>query len=455
MLKVEKLNRGDSVENTNKMDERELGGDFESLEIIKVIIYSLIGIVIFFVPIRLDNQTKTLIYHMSYKLQNYAGNFIKICTVVFVSLGGIKNIFISRGEKFNLKKMFIYIKLLSVLIIIDVFFGSNKVFLISDNTTLILKDIILNLITLLPLAAIFMVFFDYGLLDIVESYFHTITKKAFKLSGKTIVNILLYIFTDCFCGFYMTNRLYKSGKIRENEACMLVLNFSVLSIPMIKYIIDEFNIDTIDFLPILVVIFILSNMILSRVYPINKKKKSYYIKTSYKETVHRSDKLKKAIKKYINNRKKESIIKKIFTNLEEAIYVIMNVSPNIIIVLFLGDIIINNIGIIENIKYVFYPIINLLKLPYSNKLGEFMVVNFYNAIIAIDLIKGNEDYFIRILIGLVASLKLSPLSSLMVYCESLDFSISLKENVVSYLLKTMTVMLIYSMIYYFYKGYII
>ena len=37
-----------------------------------------------------------------------------------------------------------------------------------------------------------------------------------------------------------------------------------------------------------------------RTYPINKKKKSYYIKTNYKESYIKSDKLKNSINKHIS-----------------------------------------------------------------------------------------------------------------------------------------------------------
>ena len=55
-------------------------------EVAKVIIYSIIGIVVFFIPVTIDNQTKTILHHITYKLQvNYRG-LLQLSTIVYITL---------------------------------------------------------------------------------------------------------------------------------------------------------------------------------------------------------------------------------------------------------------------------------------------------------------------------------------------------------------------------------
>lgn len=129
-------------------------------------------------------------------------------------------------HKSNLKKIYSYFSIFSIFIVISIFYDKYSIVLLDDNISLILEETILNLITLLPLSAIFMPFIlDFGLMDIVEAYCHKLMKKLFNLSGKSVLNIIMYIFNDCFCGYFMTNLLYKKGQIRQREACIILLNF--------------------------------------------------------------------------------------------------------------------------------------------------------------------------------------------------------------------------------------
>ncbi|HSQ87938.1 hypothetical protein [Romboutsia sp.] len=443
------------MEGINKKNKVEESTENDFIDILKLIIYSFVGIFVFFIPIKLNGQSLTVIYHIAYKLQSEAKSFLQICITVYVTLGCLKPIFLNKKKKIVSSNIFLYTRLFSILIIVNIFYGKNTIVFLNDNILLLMEELILNIATVFPLSAIFITFLmDYGFLDIIESYCHNIMKKSFKLSGKTLVNILIYLCTDCFCGMFVTNKLYKSGKIRENEACIIILNFSILSIPMIRYISKELNIDNINLILVSALILIIINIILCRIYPLNKKKKSYYIKTNYKETIHKQNKLEKAIRKYIQNKTKINIFKTIIDNLEESISIIINFIPELVIVLYLGQIILNSNLIMEISKYVFYPIIELFKISDGRELSLFNINLFYNAIIGIDSVNKNTEYATRFLIGIITILNCTCISSNMIYVKNTNIYISTKEFLISYIQRIIIIMFIYFIMYYFYMGYI-
>ena len=360
-------------------------------EVAKVIIYSIIGIVVFFIPVTIDNQTKTILHHITYKLQvNYRG-LLQLCTIVYITIGVIKSTL--SKHKSNLKKIYSYFSIFSIFIVISIFYDKYSIVLLDDNISLILEETILNLITLLPLSAIFMPFIlDFGLMDIVEAYCHKLMKKLFNLSGKSVLNIIMYIFNDCFCGYFMTNLLYKKGQIRQREACIILLNFSIASVSISNYIAEELNINKVNFFILSMFILILVNTILCRTYPINKKKKSYYVKTNYKESYFKSDKLINSINKHIQNKEDINIFKSMIKNFEESIHIIIRLIPNLVLIMYLGNIIINNINIIYDLKVVFSYILEILRFDNIDEISVFLVNGFFNDVIAIDLLKKNIGY---------------------------------------------------------------
>lgn len=435
--------------NKNKNYEAK-GNESESLTILEMIIYSIIGICIFFIPINLNYQTQTLLYHITDKIQSDYKTFIQICIILFISLGSIKS-FIKKDKS----KIILFFRLLSILILINIFYGQNYIFFKNDNTVLIIKELVFNLSIVLPISAIFMPFIlNYGLLEIVESYCHPIMKKLFKVSGKVVLNILIFVFTDCFCGLYMANKLYNQGKLRLNELYMLILNFSIISFSMFRYTYVELSINNLSFIFITLLILILSNMILCRIYPLSKIKKSYYIKTNYRESIHRKYKFKKGINKYLQNKEDKKMILYILDNLEEVINLNMTLIPNILIIFFISDFIFYNEDIVYIFSKIFYPIINMLNLSDVELISKSIIYSFYNEIIAIELINMNISDNIKLLIGLLFVLKGTTLTSNIAYITGSKLELDKKYFILVYLERIFLILILYASIYYCYTGYI-
>ncbi|WP_296644866.1 nucleoside recognition domain-containing protein [Romboutsia sp. 13368] len=442
------------MENTSneiKLKDINIDNFFEKT---KIAIYSLIGIIVFFIPININNQTKTILHHIAYNLQiNYRG-FLQICTIVYLIIGVVKSIISSHKNK--LTKAYSYLRIFSIFITISIFYNNNSIILLDDNVSLILEETILNLVTVLPLSAIFIAFIlDFGLLDIVEAYCHKFMKKTFKLSGKCVLNIIMYIFNDCFCGYFMTNLLYQKGRIRQNEACIIILNFSIASISVINYVSDEFNLNKMNFLILSVFILTLTNIISCRLYPINKKKKSYYIKTNYKETYFKTDKLNKSINKYIENKEDINIFKLIIINLEQSILIIIHLIPNLVLVIYLVDIIMKNIDVIYNLKIIFSNILEVLKFNNIDDISIFIVNGLFNDVIAIESLNKNIEYTSKLLVGIICVLKCTSLSTNIIYLHNTNIPIKKIDFFISYIQRIIVMLLISAMIFYLYNIYTI
>jgi len=435
------------VKNINKY-EKESSEYFEN--ILKMIVYSLVGIIIFFIPININNELKTILYHISNKIQMSYSNLLEFCIIIFTLLMTLKDY-----KKKSTNKIIIFLKFLSVLILVDLFYNETYLFIQNENTILILKSIIFNLITLLPLCSIFIPFIlEYGLLEIVESYFHPITKKLFKISGKSFLNLLIFLFTDCFCGYYMANLLYNKGKLRLNELYIVISNFSIMSLPMMIYTYDELNLKKYSFFIVIFIIMIISNIILCRLYPLNKIKKSYAVKSEYKETIHKKDKFRSGVNKYLNNKNKKKLYLNILDNLETSISTSIKVISNIVIIFFLLEILLNNKMVIYSLSKIFYPVINLINLNNVDILSESIIRIFYNNIMTIEWATFTIDYNTRFLIGVLLALGGISLTSNIVYLISSSLKIDIKNFILIYFERIVIILLVYSFIYYYYIGYI-
>ncbi len=192
-----------------------------------------------------------------------------------------------------------------------------------------------------------------------------------------------------------------------------------------------------------------------RIYPINKKKKSYYIKTSYKETNFKNDKLKSSIKKYVQNKEDINIFKSMFGNLEKSIHILITVIPNLVLVMYLGNIIINNMDAIYNFKVVFLRILEFLNFNNINDMSIFFINGLFNDVVAIDTLNTNIDYTSRLLIGVICILKCTSITTNILYVGNSEIPVNKVDFLVSYIQRIVVILLISSMIFYLYNIYTI
>lgn len=425
----------------------------EIRSILKAIILSLLGIIIFFVPIKINNQLDTAIFHISYYLENKLSFLIEIYLIVFVSLISIKNII--EKEKSTFYKLNIMIRIFSIVMLVSFMYEKVDLFIIDDKFIFVLRDIITNIVILLPVCAFFLpLLLEYGLIELVEAYTHKFMKKCFNVSGKVVLNILIYLFVDNLCGLFVTYKLYKDGKLKQKEACITILNFSVLSISLTSDLCSKINLKTINFIILEVFILIICNFIICRIYPLNKKKQSYFVKSGYKDVNCKKNKVKVAIKKYNNHNKNKKLLYYCKSYFNETIYIFMNLVPNIIFIFFLGSILFNIPIVEENINNVFYSVDKLLKLGNGIEIAQISGLSFFHNILGIKSILESTPYFTKIIIGLIITLQCINISILIPFIVASIIPLNIREVILVYIERYIIIITLSSLINFIYMNYI-
>lgn len=392
------------MEKTKKSCRSNNSSSNDFFKKVKIYIFSLIGIIIFFIPIKINNELETIIYHISYFLENEASSIIEISLIFFIVLSIFKNIL--NIDKNNVNKIEICCKSFSLVILVSIFVGKEDLFFINDNLVFILKDLMLDLSITLPIASLFMPFLlEYGLVEITEAYTNRIMKKIFKVSGKVFLNFLVYILVNNVCGVFVTYKLYKDGKLRRRETAITILNFSVLSLSLTDDLCNKINISTIKFFIMEIIILIICNFIISRIYPLKKKKQSYYLKSNHKNVNCKRNKINTAIKRYYENKSNKKLLSLSLSYLNEVIYILMDLIPTIIFIFFIVNIIYNIPFIMESINNLTNIFVSAFNLPNSNLISNIINLNLFSSILAIETIPQRSYYIIKLMMGIFIALQ--------------------------------------------------
>lgn len=438
------------MEGTGIKSKENIYKDFELMDSFRIVIYSIVGIFIFFIPININGHTNTTVYHMYFFIQEKYIELIKIYIFIMVSIGAILPILKYKDKDCDIFSNIIKcIKPISIIFIL-IIFSKKDYRLYSDDSLLFMQDLVLKSVILLSLSSIFMpLITEYGLLDIVEAYFHKYMKKNFKLSGKCILNIMIYLFIDTFSGMFMTNKLYKKGKLRHNEACILVSCFSFNSIINYFYIADELKLES-KLLTMIISLFLslFVNYLVCRIWPLKNKKKSYLNKTLYKESNFKKDKFKNAVRKYLLNKENNKLSILMIDSFKESFNIIMTILPNLVIIIFIGEFLINNTGLVNTISHIIKPIMELLKLPNEIQLSESIFLSLFNANRIIKFINNdisNISIFIIFVISIVQTISMT---GNILYSSGINIPLKKVEFIIIGIEKLLITLILISLVYY-------
>ena len=430
--------------------------DFELMDSFRIVIYSTLGIIIFFIPLNINGYVNTILYHLYLFIQENYIDLMKIYIVIMVIIGSILPILKHKEKDYDtISNIIKCVKPISILFIF-IILSKKEYRIYSDDSLLFMQAFILKSVILFSISSIFMpLITDYGLLEIVESYFHKYTKKSLKISGKCILNIMVYLFVDVFSGMFMTNVLYKKGKLRQNEACIMVSCFSFMSIMNCFYIADELNLKSKVF-TILITIFlgILINYLVCRMWPLKDKKKSYIQKSSYKESNFKKDKFKNAIRQYLVNKENKKLIYRMIENFKESFNIIMTILPNLVIIIFVGEFLINNTGLVNAISQIIYPFIEALNLPETSQISEFICVGLFNGSRCIEFINNDIENISILIVFIIYIVQTISITTNVLYIDSTDIPLKKRELIIIGLEKVLITLIIISVVYYLLISYL-
>lgn len=430
--------------------------DFELMDSFKVVIYSLLGIFIFFIPIKINGYTNNIIYHLYFFIKSEYIQLIKIYITIMVIVGAVLPIVKQKDKSYDIfLKIKQGLRLISILFIFLIF-SKTEYRGYTNDSVLFMQEIVLQSSVLILISSMFMpLLTEYGLIEVIEAYCHKYTKRTFKISGKAILNIMVYLFVDVFSGLFMTNLLYRKGRLRQNEACIIASCFSFMSIINCLYISNELKLTSkIITITMACILSLIVNYFVCRMYPLKNKKKSYICKTSYKESNFKKDKFKNAIRKYMISKENINITTYILESFRESFNIIMTILPNLVIIIFIGEFLIINTGIIDTVSHVLYPFIELLKLPNKEKLSEFICIGIFNPNRYIEFINNKIDDISVLIIFMIAIVQTISIPGNMLYIDNTCIPLKTIELLVIAIEKVLITLIIITLIYHLIIGYI-
>ena len=393
--------------------------NFKFSSFIKFIVPSLIGILLFMTPLKIDGSFTIPIAFLSNLLVESLGNILPLLAVIVISISAIGSIIIKifRTENkilnslFNVTPIWLIGRILGMIIAILSYLHIGPEFIWSDSTgSMVLFSLLPALISIFLFAGLFLpLLLNHGLLEFVGSMLTKVMRPIFNLPGRSSIDCITSWLGDGTIGILLTGKQYEEGFYTQKEASIIGTSFSAVSITFSLMVITQVGLGHM-FVPFyLTVTFagIIAAIIVPRIPPLSKKSNTYIDGSTPRKDAEvipegytsLSYGLEKALEKAEDN----SSIKLFFTDgIKNVVDMWLGVLPIVMAMGGIAVMIAEYTPIFQILGMPFIPFLKLLGIPEAAAASQTLIVGFADMFIPSVLATNITSEMTRFIIACVS-----------------------------------------------------
>ncbi|PNZ69074.1 YjiH family protein [Staphylococcus croceilyticus] len=401
----------------------------------KFIVMSLIGIILFLIPVPTvqdgKKQTTLPVAFLAHLLKDLLGNAMPLIILFIITISGILTILFSLilrnkvkpgsliESAFKVGPVWLALRVLAVFLAWMTYLKlGSKVIYSEDTGGLVFNDLLPTLVAVFLFAALFLPFLmEYGLLEFLGPLFRPIMRPLFTLPGRSTVDNLASFIGDGTVGVLITSRQYERGIYSKRESIVISTTFSVVSITFAIVIAETVGLQHKFFafyLTVIVSCFVAA-MIMPRIWPLNKIPDEFTKEVSEETRLEKLPEGKSALRHGFDEATivglKAPGFKEFMTSgCKTVIDMWFVILPVVMSIGTLATIIANYTPVFEIVGKPFIPILELLQIPEATKASETLLIGFADMFLPSILIANAHSEITRFVIGALSISQLIYLS---------------------------------------------
>lgn len=412
----------------------------------KFLVFSFIGILMFFIPIELGGKSTILLDHIVTGIKTSLSSITPYYALIIIILGAILPFKNKTWNKTKVDMVFSIFKLFGIVVAFMAIFNVGPALLFEkDMIPFLFNKLVIPVGLIVPVGSIFLAFLvSYGLLEFIGIIMEPVMKPIWKTPGRSAIDAVASFVGSYSIGLLITNRVFKEGKYTIKEACIIATGFSTVSATFMIVVaktlgmMDYWNT---YFWSTLVITFIVS-AITVRIYPLSKKSNDYivsdpdiYVKKEGNIFVNAWHEGMEAAEK------STPFLQNIIDNLRDGLRMAMGILPTILSVGLFGLLLAKYTPIFDIIGYIFYPFTALLKIPDPMLAAKASALEIAEMFLPALLVAG-ADMITKYVIGVVSVSSILFFSASIPCILSTEIPITLSEILIIWIERTIFTILL-------------
>lgn len=337
---------------------------------LKFLIFSLIGIFMFFIPITIGDRSSIPLDHIVTWIRSTFPDLVPWYLLITIAIGAIYPFMKGTWKTDAVTIVLTLFKVLGLFTAILVMFEWGPEWLFGENMgPFLFNSLVASVGVLVPIGAIFLAMLtSFGLLEFVGVLMQPIMRPVWKTPGRSAIDAVASFVGSYSVGLLITNRIFKEGKYTIKEAAIIATGFSTVSVTFMLVVARTLELMDLWNLYFWVTMFVtfLVTAITVRIWPLSKMSDGYYEGgEGQPEVLVKKNRLKTAWNSAIETAEKadNNLFKLIWQNLKDGYIMTMGILPSIMSIGLLGMILAKFTPVFDIVGYVFYPFTWILQLP--------------------------------------------------------------------------------------------
>ncbi|GIO26801.1 YjiH family protein [Ornithinibacillus bavariensis] len=365
-------------------------------EHLKFIIPSLIGILLFIVPLKTAEGFTIPIAIMANWVQDKLANQLSLIMMLIILVTAVLTVFARLAGEERLAKTPFFLKLLYVnwfwtiarvlaaVFAIMVYFRIGPEAIHGEDTgQLLLGSLLHVLFAVFLFAGIFLpLLTNFGLMELFGTLTTKLMRPLFKLPGRSSIDAVASWIGDGTIGVLLTSKQYEEGYYTKREAAIIGTTFSVVSITFTLVVIAQVNLKSM-FIPFYLTVLIaglVAALIMPRIPPLSRKADTYVNGKESKidESVPEGhNALTYGYEKAIDRAKKETSVSRFFKEgAQNVLDMWMGVAPVVMALGLVALMIAEYTPLFQWLGKPFIPLLELMQVPYAAEASETILIGF-------------------------------------------------------------------------------
>ncbi len=435
-------------------------GNYKS-GLLKAVIFTLIAIFIFFVPLTVGGKTDIVfgvIYNFFADLCGDYGPWLVTAVILGTGVLSLLGKFVFKTGRLHdyfdgdsVVHPFLY--LLGGLYALFYSLSARgmampEIIVGPDTGGSIIPSIVVDVFWIIIVGSFTMPFLlNYGVVDFIGSFMERLMRPIWKVPGRAAVNAIASFVSSSSVGVLITNKLYRMGVYTEKEAALVVTGFSAVSVGFAYMVIATAGLEdrflSIYFSSLLLTLVV--SAFIARIPPLSRKKDVFlngHVQTSEERRVVRSDRsvvrlgLERAAKKAYTAR---PILKEMKGSLIDGLEVLPKVISLLSCVGVTAMIIAENTPVFQWLGKIFEPILRLCQVPNAAEIAPSFPVGIAEMFLPVLLIKNQVATLApgaRYVVVAVSIVQILFFSETIVVITASKMPVSVKELVMVFIERT-------------------
>lgn len=397
--------------------------------LLKFIIPSLIGVLLFMTPFKIEGQFTIPIAFLSNKLVELFNDFLPLIVTILISISAIGSIVIKfyktdnkiLNSLFNVTPIWMTGRIIGMILSILTYFKLAPEFIWSDSTGgMVLFSLLPLLVSVFFFAGLFLpLLLNHGLLEFVGALLTKVMRPIFKLPGRSSIDCITSWLGDGTIGILLTSKQFEDGFYTKKEASIIGTSFSAVSITFSLMVITQVGLSHM-FVPFYLTVTltgIVAAIIVPRIPPLSRKSNTYIDGSAPKKDMDNIPSgytaftygLEKALEKAEDN----SSIKGFFADgIRNVIDMWLGVLPIVMAMGGIALIIAEYTPFFEVLGTPFIPLLNLLGVSEAAAASQTLVVGFADMFIPSVLASTISNEMTRFIVACISVTQLIYMSEI-------------------------------------------